>query len=141
LNILDWIDLISLLINCLIKAQLNQQAIYYSKNLIAYIKKAEQSKLMSKKMAGIFVVSLEGIFCENKENLVLKAKKLRLPEMVLSSFWLFMDGMGRDGGCSTGNGFMGDREMNHGVVKDLVFGKEMEVLKRVKEYEKMVRKF
>ena len=146
LDIMDWIDLITLLINCLLKGGLHDQAVYYAKNLVAYVKKAHRSNLMSPVMAGALIISLESLHTHNKKELLNKAKLLRLPSHVMSSLSLylrsaqFFDSIppSFEVPGSSEIGFMADREKNHQIVKYLFNLNTLKVLQELKEYEDVV---
>lgn len=74
LDIMDWIGLIILLINCLIKAEVQDQASYYAQNLIAYIGKAQREGLIPTYLAVMVVLALESLYVTPVTDLIAKAK-------------------------------------------------------------------
>ena len=74
LDIMDWIGLITLLINCLMKAEIHDQAAYYAQNLIAYIGKAQREGLISTYLAVMMVLGLESLYVSPVSDLVSKAR-------------------------------------------------------------------
>ena len=87
---MDWISLVTLLINCLLRVELEDQAIYYAQNLIAYIGKAQREGLIPTYLAVVIVLGLESLYVRPKIDLVAKAKSFKLPQVFLDSLELFL---------------------------------------------------
>ena len=87
---MDWIGLITLLINCLIKAEIHDQASYYAQNLIAYIGKAQREGLVPTYLAVMVVLGLESLYVTPVTDLISKAKQFKLPELLIDSLSLYL---------------------------------------------------
>ena len=90
LDIMDWISLITLLINCLLKVNIGDQATYYAQNLIAYIGKAQREGLLPTYLAVMMVLGLESLYVTPKSELITKAKQFKLPQPFLDSLQHFL---------------------------------------------------
>lgn len=90
LDIMDWISLSTLLINCLLKVDIKDQAVYYAKNLIAYLGKAQREGLIPIYLAVLMVLGLESLYVVPKIDLITKAKQFKLPQPFLDSLQLYL---------------------------------------------------
>jgi hypothetical protein len=61
LDILDWIDLVSFLVNAFMRLNVQDQAKHHALNLIQYLKKASEMSKMPKMLANIDTLSLRSI--------------------------------------------------------------------------------
>lgn len=94
---MDWIGLITLLINCLIKAEIHDQASYYAQNLIAYIGKAQREGLIPTYLAVMVVLGLESLYVTPLSDLIAKARQFKLPELLVDCLQLyFMSPLNQD---------------------------------------------